>query len=378
MAPKKLLVADDSLTIQKVIRLALAGVASGSADGYDIQAVSDGNDAVQQISLFRPDVVLIDVSLPGKSAFEVKRAVNQHRDLHHVRFVLMSSAFEKVDEVQAKEVEFHGRLTKPFDPAHLREVLSQVLSQTQDRDEPTVTLHVSDLLRDQGPPELPPEFPPSFPNDGPNDGFALPEAAKQPEGMPSMPDFPQMPDPTSDPESDIRNLTESTIRMSGLADLGSNHEQTPPAFAPGFSSDDFQWSVQENSLKPSDSMFDSGNATFPNIPQPTVSSQLEFTPPPPAGAPDAFHEEPDPEPAPIAAAPAAPPAAPPTAPPPMPAPATAAAAPTIDFAIMEKKIEELVRTEIENALRKLTQESIPDVAERLIKQEIHKLLTENH
>src|SRR3954467_5102479 len=110
MASKKLLVADDSLTIQKVIRLAL------SNEGYDIQAVSDGNDAVQQISLFRPDVILIDVSLPGKSAFEVKREVNEHADLEEVRFVLMSSAFEKVDEAQAEEVHFHGRLTKPFDP----------------------------------------------------------------------------------------------------------------------------------------------------------------------------------------------------------------------------------------------------------------------
>src|SRR3954469_4431163 len=108
MAGKKLLVADDSLTIQKVIRLAL------SNEGHEIQTVSDGNDAIQQISLFRPDAVLIDVSLPGKSAFEVKRETNQLEDLSEVRFILMSSAFEKVDEVQLEEVQFHGRLTKPF------------------------------------------------------------------------------------------------------------------------------------------------------------------------------------------------------------------------------------------------------------------------
>src|SRR6476620_7673348 len=123
MAGKKLLVADDSLTIQKVIRLAL------SNEGYEIQAVSDGNDAVQQISLFRPDVILIDVSLPGKSAFQVKREVNTLDDLEDVRFVLMSSAFEKIDEAQAKEVKFHGSLTKPFDPAHLRKTLTDVLAQ---------------------------------------------------------------------------------------------------------------------------------------------------------------------------------------------------------------------------------------------------------
>ena len=123
MPGKKLLVADDSLTIQKVIRLAL------SNEGYDIQAVSDGNEAIQQISLFRPDVVLIDVSLPGQTAFEVKRAVNLQQDLHETRFILMSSAFEKFSEEHEAEVRFDGRLTKPFDPAHLRQVLKGVLAQ---------------------------------------------------------------------------------------------------------------------------------------------------------------------------------------------------------------------------------------------------------
>src|SRR3954464_8388838 len=99
MAANKLLVADDSLTIQKVIRLAL------SNEGYEIQAVSDGNDATQQISLFRPDVVLIDVSLPGKSAFEIKKDLNSQPDLSHIRFVLMSSAFEQVDESKVTEVQ---------------------------------------------------------------------------------------------------------------------------------------------------------------------------------------------------------------------------------------------------------------------------------
>src|ERR1700735_2237995 len=122
MAGKKLLVADDSLTIQKVIRLAL------SNEGYEIQAISDGADAIQQISLFRPDLILVDVSLPTLSAFEIKRQVNTMEDFSNTRFILMSSAFEKIDEDQAKEVGFHGRLTKPFDPAHLRQVLQDVLN----------------------------------------------------------------------------------------------------------------------------------------------------------------------------------------------------------------------------------------------------------
>ncbi len=120
MMAKKLLVADDSLTIQKVIRLALAH------EGYEIEAATEGSEAIQKIAIFRPDLVLLDIVLPGKNAFEIKQIINQDESLAFVRFVLMSSAFEKVDQNTCNELVFHGFLTKPFDPAYLRQVLVQV------------------------------------------------------------------------------------------------------------------------------------------------------------------------------------------------------------------------------------------------------------
>jgi len=323
---KKLLVADDSLTIQKVIRLALAGAASGASDGYEIQTVSDGNDAVQQISLFRPDIVLIDVSLPGKSAFEVKRATNQHRDLANVRFVLMSSAFEKVDEIQVEEVGFHGRLTKPFDPAHLREVLGQVLAKAPPAQET------------DSPPELPP----------------IPESFGK----------------HAEPESDIRNLTESTIRMSGLAELGAEQPPELPPEPPSDFPEDFQWSVEEHSLKPPMHL-DSGDSTFPLAPPPSgandhsrfiqrpTSEELELTPPP---APDLSFERAHTE-----------------TPPPVPTSSYAAPAETMGFdtAQFEKKVEEMIRREVTNAIRKVAQENLADAVERIVKEEIHRLLQDS-
>ncbi len=120
MGAKKILVVDDSLTIQKVIRLALAN------EGYEIQAVSSGNDVISQLSLFRPQVVLIDFSIPGKSAFEIRTECLRTPDLANISFVVMSSAFENVDETKLAEYHFNGRLVKPFDPSHLRQVLDEV------------------------------------------------------------------------------------------------------------------------------------------------------------------------------------------------------------------------------------------------------------
>jgi two-component system, cell cycle response regulator len=200
MTNKKILVADDSLTIQKVIRLAL------SNEGYEIQAISDGNDALEQLSLFRPDLILIDLSLPNKSAIEVKEEVSQISDLDDTRFVLMSSAFEEVNEAHLEKAKFDGRLVKPFDPADLRKVINQVLEAQS----------LSSSISVPAPPNI--------------DITPEPKSNFQPQSMtvepPHHPEHePRNSEFAEESETDIRELTESTIKMSGL--------------------DDFQWSINE-------------------------------------------------------------------------------------------------------------------------------------
>lgn len=178
MVGKKILVADDSITIQKVIRLAL------SNEGYEIQTASTGNEALEKISVFRPDIVLIDTALPEKSAFEVKSEINRHGDLDGTYFILMSSAFEAVDETKATDVRFHGRLTKPFDPTHLRQLLNDLLEGTSSAPPP--------------PPPLPSSFPHSLPNDEEIPDFqeaslsSLASLAGGPRSLPDLPDLPNL------------------------------------------------------------------------------------------------------------------------------------------------------------------------------------------
>lgn len=391
-AGKKILVADDSLTIQKVIRLAL------SNDGYEIQAVSDGNEAVQQIAVFRPDVVLIDVSLPGLSAFEVKERINQEQDARPARFILMSSAFEGVDEEKAQEVFFHGRLTKPFDPAHLRQVLSQVLAGAGDA-EPEIT----DRPVNRSVPNFvaPPKF--TGETEEPSLRPAIPGAtpfAPPPPPPPAAPTATFTPPPppppsgddlwgsqdlatqdltatsgaetTADPFSefspdaegdDIRGLTESTIRMSGLDDL-----------------DSFDWSVNDSSkrlspseggipsLQPPRGMHDLGGATFrfdepAPAPAPERTKPLQSWPPehllneedntPPEHDFQPLQQEEEEHPTYGAAA-------------------HSAASAAIDADAIQAMVERQVR----ETLERMAQKILPEVAERVIKQEIHRLLEE--
>lgn len=204
---KKILVADDSLTIQKVIRLALSG------DGYEIQTVSDGKEALEQASLFRPDIFIIDVSLPIFDAYQVREQLLRKPDLKNIPVILMSSAFEKVDETRSKALGFAGHLIKPFDPSHLRSTLLSVSNFAPVNDPVMATI---------------------------NEPYHGGHSANDPLGL-NLP--PLEPAPYSD---DVQELAKNTYEMSGLNQqewgmiepgLSNHHPSSAKAEISGFEMD---------------------------------------------------------------------------------------------------------------------------------------------
>ena len=105
-----LLLADDSVTIQRVIELTFAD------EDVEVVAVSDGDQAIERLDAAPPDIVLADVGMPGRNGYEVARYVKQSPRLSHIPVVLLTGAFEPVDEVRAEEVGCDGVLAKPFEP----------------------------------------------------------------------------------------------------------------------------------------------------------------------------------------------------------------------------------------------------------------------
>ena len=215
MAGKKILVADDSLTIQKVIRLALSG------DGYEIQTVSDGKEAIEQASLFRPDICIIDVSLPHYDAYQIREHFIMKPDLKNIPVILMSSAFEKVDETRAEKLGFAGHLVKPFDPSHLRSTLLAVANRTPEND--PVTAMINDPVIPETIHFDPPLPQSSYTNPPFNQPFGQPdsESSAPASRAPRMPSaFQDLPPLTQDSSfrgmDDIQELARNTFEMSGL------------------------------------------------------------------------------------------------------------------------------------------------------------------
>jgi CheY-like chemotaxis protein len=108
--PQTLLLADDSVTIQRVIELTFAD------EDIDVVAVSDGDQAIARLDAVPPDIVLVDVGMPGKTGYEVAAYMKQSPRLSHIPVVLLTGAFEPVDAARAAGSGCDGVLAKPFEP----------------------------------------------------------------------------------------------------------------------------------------------------------------------------------------------------------------------------------------------------------------------
>lgn len=129
--PYKLLLADDSVTIQRVIELTFAD------EDVKVTAVGDGQQAADHILSDRPDIVLADVGMPGKDGYEVAEFIKNDPSLAHIPVLLLTGAFEPVDEERARAVRCNGVLAKPFEPQLLISRVKELLKDAAPAPTPT-------------------------------------------------------------------------------------------------------------------------------------------------------------------------------------------------------------------------------------------------
>ena len=119
--PYKLLLADDSVTIQRVIELTFA------EEDVTVTAVSDGQQAIDRIQAAPPDIVLADVGMPERDGYEVAAFIKNDPSLEHIPVLLLTGAFEPIDEERAQSVRCDGVLAKPFEPQLLISRVKELL-----------------------------------------------------------------------------------------------------------------------------------------------------------------------------------------------------------------------------------------------------------
>jgi two-component system, OmpR family, alkaline phosphatase synthesis response regulator PhoP len=121
MSKASILVVDDDPEIVTMLSMRLG------KRGYQVTTASDGNKALEVAKAGKFDIVLLDVMMPGKSGWEVARALKQDPATQDVKIVMVSAIGEKTNEITAPIYGADAHVDKPFEFEHLERVIARLL-----------------------------------------------------------------------------------------------------------------------------------------------------------------------------------------------------------------------------------------------------------
>jgi DNA-binding response OmpR family regulator len=119
---KRALVVEDDANIAELLRLYLG------RDGFEVMLVSDGGKAEDSFDLFTPDLVLLDIMLPGKDGWQICRDI---RKKSAVPIIMLTAKGETADKVSGLEMGADDYVTKPFEVKELLARIHAVMRRTE-------------------------------------------------------------------------------------------------------------------------------------------------------------------------------------------------------------------------------------------------------
>ena len=117
---RKILLADDSVTAQNMGRKILADA------GYDVVTVNNGSAALKRITEIKPDLIVLDVYMPGYSGLEVCQRLKDATETAHIPVLLTVGKLEPFKPEEARRVKADGHIIKPFEASELLTAISRL------------------------------------------------------------------------------------------------------------------------------------------------------------------------------------------------------------------------------------------------------------
>jgi two-component system chemotaxis response regulator CheY len=128
---RKILLADDSVTAQNMGRKILADA------GYEVITVNNGSAALKKIAEAKPDLIVLDVYMPGYSGLEVCQRLKEAQETARTPVLLTVGKLEPFKPEEAKRVRAEGFIVKPFEASELLSALSKLEDKIVPRAEPS-------------------------------------------------------------------------------------------------------------------------------------------------------------------------------------------------------------------------------------------------
>jgi two-component system phosphate regulon response regulator PhoB len=126
MSGEKILVVDDEENIRELVRYNLA------REGYQVTTVGSGEEALKQTSSKPPDLIVLDLMLPGMDGFAVCRQLKNDGRTAHIPIVMLTVKGEESDIVVGLELGADDYITKPFSPKVLLARIKAVLRRREE------------------------------------------------------------------------------------------------------------------------------------------------------------------------------------------------------------------------------------------------------
>lgn len=117
----RILVVEDEESLLKLESILL------SLKGYEVTGVTDGIEALAEIERNRPDLIVLDIMLPGMDGFEVCRRIRENPETRDIPVVMLTAKKSTQDYAKGMECGANAYITKPFKSSKVMEVVADLL-----------------------------------------------------------------------------------------------------------------------------------------------------------------------------------------------------------------------------------------------------------
>jgi two-component system phosphate regulon response regulator PhoB len=140
MASPNILVVDDEEDLLELLRFNLSG------EGFSVTCAATGEEAIEKLKAEMPDLILLDLMLPGIDGLEVARRLKTHSVTREIPIVMLTAKGEEGDIVKGLELGADDYITKPFSRKVLAARIRAVLRRRREKPKEDGVLGVHDLL----------------------------------------------------------------------------------------------------------------------------------------------------------------------------------------------------------------------------------------
>jgi DNA-binding response OmpR family regulator len=121
-ANPRILIVDDDPVIIRLLQI------NFRLEGFEVDSALGGEEAFRLVAEHVPDLVILDVMMPGIDGFEVRRRLKEMPAMQEVPCIFLSARAQDEDRTRGYALGVEEYVTKPFDPSHLVEIVRRALA----------------------------------------------------------------------------------------------------------------------------------------------------------------------------------------------------------------------------------------------------------